>query len=82
MPRKATKTEPKILEVQGVPTAEGLIAKGREYARPTQGGILITDLGHATIGAALRRKAAVRIALGDSEWEQPPSRTDIGGNRS
>lgn len=62
--RKTTKEEPKILEIDGIPTAQGLVAMGRKYAQPTPKGIHITPEGHALIGQALRNLAKESIENG------------------
>lgn len=51
---KAKPIDEKPLEVDGVPTAAGLAARGRRYAYHTERGIHITDEGHALLGKILR----------------------------
>lgn len=80
MARKKTPDAPAVLEIDGVPTAEGLIQQGREYAHRTgTGHIHITAAGHALLGDHLRTNA--RTALNEGTWHgitgkhpRPPAR--------
>lgn len=68
-----TKPEDKPVEIDGVPTAHGLVVKGREYARTVNGGIYITEKGYALIREAQDRNTAAAIARGDHVWVRPPN---------
>lgn len=69
------------IEIEGVPTAYGLIKMGLAREVHVFGGgrrIHVSPEGHALMGAALRQNALEALAAGKGDWVQPPSRTDLG----
>lgn len=67
MARKKAEAPSAILEIDGVPTVEGLVQKGREYAyRTGTGQIHITAAGHALLSDRLRSNA--RTAQTKGTW--------------
>ena len=65
MPRKKQQpSEPEVLEIDGIPTAAGLVARGKQYAYRTQRGIHITAEGHALLGKLLRDRGRDEKAKG------------------
>lgn len=82
-PRKKTDDTPRESrdEIDGVPTASGLIRMGLARESHLFGGgkrIVVSPEGHALMGAALRQNALEALAAGKGDWVQPPSRTDLG----
>lgn len=57
MPRRAKKQDPKILEIDGIPTTEQLVTMGLAHRGPDSK-IQITREGHEHLGKLLRAKAA------------------------
>lgn len=63
-------------EIDGVPTASGLIRMGLARESHLFGGgkrIVVSPEGHALMGAALRQNAVEALAAGKGNWTQPPS---------
>jgi hypothetical protein len=80
MPRKKVdKDQPKILEIDGVPTVDGLAAMGRQYAFLDRTGRMhVTHEGHALMASASLARGKAARDSGAGDWTQPPSRTDLG----
>jgi len=75
-----------------VPTVRELAEMGKEYAFPTDWAKgkakrekpiptrwHVTALGHALMGAAMRRNAEEAIARGEGDWVRPPSSRPLPG---
>jgi hypothetical protein len=75
-----------------VPTVAQLYAQGRHLAYPVAfrkadkksdppvpTKWAITPEGHKLLGDIMRENAEEALARGDGDWQQPPSRTDLGG---
>ena len=70
--------------VRHVPTCPELVAMGlaTEIYRGKKGGeqkfYAISDAGYRLLKSAMKENAEEAIASGETEWRQPPSRTDLG----
>ena len=59
--RKAAEVQPEALEIDGIPTAAGLVRRGLAHRRTDRHGrtyIRIDDEGHRLIGEAMRHRVA------------------------
>ena len=76
-PRKpAEPAGEKRTEIDGVPTAYGLVSMGLARNITVLGGgarIQVSPEGHALMGAALRQNALEALAAGKGNWTTPPS---------
>lgn len=74
--KKAEDPRESRLEIDGVPTAAGLIRMGLARESHLFGGgkrIVVSPEGHALMGAALKQNALEALAAGKGNWTQPPS---------
>lgn len=74
--KKQTEAREDRLEIDGVPTASGLIRMGLARESHLFGGgkrIAVSPEGHALMGAALKQNAVEALAAGKGNWTQPPS---------